>query len=228
MSEADKHVAALVLAGGLSRRLGRDKRGVELDGRTLLARTVDLVRPLVAEVYVSVREEGGLPDGFGVDGLTPRIPDAVPGIGPMGGILTALETLERPVLALACDMPLLTRAALERLLAARAKRPPRTAMTTYVQPHTGYIEALVAVYEPGAAMLLRKACGKGSYKLSAAIPPRLRHHVPYGPEEADLFFNVNRPADLAVLARLGPGLGRGHCQAGAAEANAPGPKRLQD
>lgn len=189
-------INALVLAGGKSTRLGTDKVVLPFSGRTLLARMVELAGRHCARVWVSGREPGAL----GVD--APWLPDDEPGMGPLGGILTGLRHIGGPLLVLACDLPLLDDQTVRRLLAARAARPPQAVMTTFLQPATGYIEALVAVYEQGCAPLLAEAGARGLYKLSRAVPPGVRHHIPYSQQESGVFFNINYPADLAMLERV--------------------------
>ncbi|GFK95662.1 putative molybdenum cofactor guanylyltransferase [Fundidesulfovibrio magnetotacticus] len=189
--------AAVILAGGQSRRLGRDKAAVLMEGRTLLERAVALAGNFCAEVAVSGRDPGPLP------GVSCWFLDERPGNGPMGGILTALERFRAPCLVLSCDLPFLDRSTLGTLLAAWRTRPPHALMTTFAQIETDYIEALVSVYEPGAADVMRRALDQGQRKLSRAFPPALRHDVPYTVANARPFFNVNTPEELRQV----PGTG---------------------
>ncbi len=186
-------VRGLVLAGGKSRRMGRDKTRLEIDGRTLLERAVTLLREVAGEVHVS----GADPSDLGCD--APWLPDDVPGLGPLGGILTALGRLGGPVLAMACDLPRMRADILRDLLRARDSRPDGVAATMFADAATGRAEPLVAVYEPEAAELLARASSQGRYGLSRAVPREFRLEVPYGPELAGAFLNLNTPGDLAEL-----------------------------
>jgi iron complex transport system ATP-binding protein len=95
-------LAAFVLAGGQSSRMGRDKAGLMLGGRTFLERLTTLTRAVAEEVHV-IRE------------------DVVPRCGPLGGMLTAFREFRfREALFLACDMPLVDVETLRRLAAAEA------------------------------------------------------------------------------------------------------------
>lgn len=189
-------LCGLVLAGGKSSRLGTDKVVLPVSGGSLLSRTVALASRFCSQVWVSGRDPGGL------NVQAPWLPDDVPGQGPLGGIQTGLAHIGGPLLVLACDLPLLDEPTVARLLEAHAKRPEHAVMTTFLQPETGYIEALVAVYEAGAAPLLAEAARQGMYKLSRAVPFEARHHVPYTQDESTVFFNINYPADLAMLRRV--------------------------
>ncbi len=193
---AAKLPCGVVLAGGKSTRLGRDKAFVAWRGDDLLGQAVRRLQAFLPEVRVVGRD----PAAHGLD--VPWLLDDVPGLGPAGGVLTALRALGRPCLVTSCDLPLLTDEILSVLLAAWARRPAERLVTTFLQVETGYIEALVSVYEPGAAAVIEAALAGGTRKLSAIFTPALRHHIPYSRDDAMPFFNVNFPADLAVLRAL--------------------------
>ncbi len=199
----DRGFKAMVLAGGKSRRLGQDKVLLHYSGVTLLRRSVDLLRSMGCEVVISGRDPeragacGTIPD---VD--APWLPDEIQGVGPIGGIISGLRHVAAPLLVIACDLPLLDATVLRRLLDFRRKRPAGAVMSTFVQMDTGFIESLVAVYEPAALPLLEASCEAGMFKLSRAIPHELRHELPYGEDERHFFFNINYPRDLDQLRQL--------------------------
>lgn len=186
----------VVLAGGKSTRLGRDKAFVSWRGDDLLGQAVRRLRAFLPEVWVVGRD----PAVHGLD--APWLLDDVPGLGPAGGVLSALRTIGRPCLVTSCDLPLLTGDLLSALFAAWKEKPEDRLMTTFLQLETGFIESLVAVYEPAAADVIEAALARGVRKLSAIFTPQLRHHIPYSKDDAMPFFNVNFPADLAVLRAL--------------------------
>jgi len=98
------HVLGAVLAGGASRRMGRDKALMEHEGRTLLARAVAVLEAVLSEVIV-VGPQRQYPSALEV----PSVRDIRPGLGPVGGIHTALSHAKgRAVFVLACDMPFVT------------------------------------------------------------------------------------------------------------------------
>lgn len=110
-------MTAVVLCGGTSRRMGRDKALLRIGPGTLLERAVELVEPLVGEVVLACGPEpryGELGRRLALDG----IPDG----GPLTGLAAGLAAARTEwVLALACDMPGLERGLLEGLLAAAAE-----------------------------------------------------------------------------------------------------------
>ena len=88
----------MVLAGGTSRRMGRDKAALAVDGATLTARAAQRLLGVCSRVVIADRGRGLLPD-------LPSLPDG-PGAGPAAGILgAALVWPGHPLLVLACDLP---------------------------------------------------------------------------------------------------------------------------
>jgi molybdopterin-guanine dinucleotide biosynthesis protein A len=135
----------VVLAGGHSRRMQADKALLEYAGRTQLQRALHLLQAQVATCFVSVRADQR-EDSARAGHV--QIVDLAPGLGPMGGIQAALHAYpERAWLVLACDLPFLTAATLEHLV---ARRDPACPATAYRSSHDGLPEPLCAIYEPTA------------------------------------------------------------------------------
>ncbi|MFL5675312.1 MAG: molybdenum cofactor guanylyltransferase [Chloroflexota bacterium] len=113
MTDAD--VTAVVLAGGRSRRFGRDKLVEPIDGRPLLAHAIDAVRPLVSEIVVVTAPDGrpDVPSGVRV------VHDPVAFEGPLVGARAGIAAASSPVVLLvAGDMPDLVPAVLASMVAA--------------------------------------------------------------------------------------------------------------
>ena len=196
------------MAGGLSSRLGLDKTRLHLHGvdrPTLLERTITLLREHTDEVVLSCRaqdENQPGPDWGQSLCQVRQVPDPVPSIGPLGGLFACLSALPGPLLVLSCDLPFMDHPVLERLLRGHAERPREAIMTTFQQNETGYIEALVAVYESACLPYFQRALQQGVRQLNLVVPEALRHHLPYGQEQALPFFNVNYPSDLALARQV--------------------------
>ncbi|WCO69240.1 NTP transferase domain-containing protein [Iamia majanohamensis] len=111
-----------MLCGGASRRMGRDKALIEVDGTALAVRVADALR---AGGCHEVRAVGGDASALEALGLE-VVPDAHPGEGPLGGLATALAAAPPgAVLALApCDLVAPDPAATAQLLGALAAAPP--------------------------------------------------------------------------------------------------------
>lgn len=188
-------VTGIVLAGGISSRMGQDKAALTLDiaeYADLLGRTAKLLHDLLGEVHIAGRHHP----------VYPSFADDVPGLGPVGGIATSLRNTGAACFALSCDLPFITMDVLRRLLEFRAARPPEVLMTAYCQEETGYSEPLVAIYEPGALPYFQEAVAGRLLKINRIVPRHLQRHLAYGREESLPFFNVNYPADLEIARRV--------------------------
>ncbi|MBI1824092.1 MAG: molybdenum cofactor guanylyltransferase [Nitrospirae bacterium] len=93
---------ALVLAGGESLRMKEEKAFLQFEGKCLLERTLDLLKPLFHEIRIIARRPEKF-QGFSV----PLFVDLFPDGGPMAGIYTGLMKSRGPVFAVAVDMPYL-------------------------------------------------------------------------------------------------------------------------
>ncbi|MFQ8889541.1 MAG: NTP transferase domain-containing protein [Bilophila wadsworthia] len=119
----------IVMAGGLSSRMGRKLRPDSRRRQGHAERTVELLGGFTDDVFVSCRApEDAAP--------FKAIPDEVDRQGPFGGVYSALRRLQKPILVLSCDLPFMDGPTLRRLLDAREARLPGTIMTTYQQEET--------------------------------------------------------------------------------------------
>jgi molybdopterin-guanine dinucleotide biosynthesis protein A len=147
----------LVLAGGASRRMGRDKAALAYRGQTQLARTFELVARHCERTFVSVRSEqteDSSRAGY------PQIVDQVDDAGPIAGIAAA-QAAHPDVgwLVVACDLPFLDDAAIDFLVARRGDHP----VTAYRSTHDGLPEPLCAIYEPATRAGILDAIAGGRH-----------------------------------------------------------------
>jgi molybdopterin-guanine dinucleotide biosynthesis protein A len=135
----------LVLAGGASTRMQRDKAALSYHGKPQLQWAHELLSRHCAASFISVRpEQRDEPTRANL----PQIVDTRPGIGPIAGITAALTQHPNVAwLVVACDLPFLTSATLEHLI---ARRNPRCVATAYRSAHDGLPEPLCAIWEPSA------------------------------------------------------------------------------
>ena len=194
-------LTGVVLAGGLSSRLGRDKAKIRLvhgEEPDFLARAAGVLAACCNRVVVVGRTHPAYE----------CYPDAAPGNGPVGGIATALEICGSACLVLSCDLPFMEPGVLERLIACRTGRPAASLSTAYRQKDTGHVEALVAIYEKEALPYFQACLREGKFKISHAVPLARQHFLEYTADEALPFFNINYPADLLVARKVMQMMGR--------------------
>jgi molybdopterin-guanine dinucleotide biosynthesis protein A len=136
----------LVLAGGRSTRMQRDKAALEYSpGVTQLDAAMRLLEGRVARAFVSVRADQAADD---VRARYPRVVDRGDVEGPIAGISAALAGHpEAAWLVLACDLPFLDARTLDLLV---AQRDPARIATAFRSSHDGLPEPLCAIYEPAA------------------------------------------------------------------------------
>ncbi len=107
-------LSALVLAGGASRRMGRDKARLMVRGRPLIAHIVTRLQSVAQEVLVVSR----WPHTYAFVGVA-CVPDVLPGEGPLAGLWSgALVAAGRYVAPVACDMPFVNPALLAAMVEA--------------------------------------------------------------------------------------------------------------
>jgi len=185
--------AALILAGGAARRLGGiDKPLLELDGRSLLARIIELLAPQAAPIALSAN---GDPARFAPFGL-PVLPDgAFAGQGPLAGVLAGLDWAAAQgadaLLTVPGDTPFIPSD-----LAAALAPPPACAMSA------GQVHHLVAFWPVAARAALRRFLSapgpRGVRDFTAGLAMR---RVAFPAVAWDPFHNVNTQGDLTA-ARL--------------------------
>jgi len=189
-----------VLAGGHSRRLGRDKAALRVAGEPLLARTVRLARAAGLEVTVSGRSAdqvapllGDLSGGRAE--TLPCLPDERPGLGPLGGILTLLKPLQRPVLAVSVDLPRLSAEAFAWL--ADQARLGLYADGLGVRDAAGILQPLFSIYTPRVVPLSERLIADG-HRAPRDVLRTGRFRLVTFPEPLDgELRGIDTPADLA-------------------------------
>ncbi len=189
---------ALILTGGRSKRMGRDKHAIERpDGTRQLDALIALVRLVTSDILLSTNDPSLAPEGI------PVLPDRHPGSGP----LAALEAFHaafpgEPVLLLGCDLFLLDEATLRHLLEAHSPDVPASAFANRIDHRP---EPLCTIYEPGALAHAATAIADEEFcarHFLESLNPRVIELV--HPVALD---NANTPAELdEVFAKLRHGV----------------------
>ncbi|MCC6279689.1 MAG: NTP transferase domain-containing protein [Saprospiraceae bacterium] len=148
-------VNGLVLAGGRSLRMGRDKGAIAWHGKPQREFAADLLKNMCAEVFISCR-----PGQEAEMGTTyPTLPDTFADLGPYGAILSAFRQSPNTAwLVVACDLPLLDEATLRFLL---ENRQPRRVATTFESPFDQMPEPLITLWEPKSYAVLLSFLAQG-------------------------------------------------------------------
>jgi len=185
--------AAAIIAGGQARRFGgRDKCRLEVDGRAIIVRQIEVLRRVTSSILIVASQT----ERFADLGLRVH-PDLVADAGAMGGIYTALEAAPADrVLVVACDLPFLNVEVLERLVDLAAEGDG-----AWVRSPRG-VEPLLACYRRSARSVLRQEIEAGRltlHDLESALRMRALEGAALaacGPVDR-LITNINSPEDYA-------------------------------
>jgi molybdenum cofactor guanylyltransferase len=197
MQPAASPIAAFILAGGKSTRMGIDKAFVPLHGRTLLERALETAHSVTPNVHIVGDRTKFAPFG-------PVIEDIFPGCGPLGGIHAALRTSRFDVnLILAVDVPFASPTLLKYLV-RKAIQSPALLITV---PSMGQgLQPLCAVYRREFAERAENALGSGRYKIDALFDPSQTQMITEEELSAagfssNAFRNLNTPEELEEATR---------------------------
>ncbi|HYD31897.1 MAG TPA: molybdenum cofactor guanylyltransferase MobA [Azospirillaceae bacterium] len=203
--------AAVILAGGLARRMGGGDKGLlAVGGIPIIQRVIAIIRPQVGALVLNAN---GDPARFQSLGL-PVVPDSVPDFaGPLAGVLAGLDALPpgcRWLLSVPSDTPFLPADLASRLHAAVTGADIACARSD------GRRHPVAALWPAGLAPALRHALTVEGVRKMEAFTQHYRVALADFPiDPVDPFFNANTPEDLAeaerllALTRLAPGRGGG-------------------
>ncbi len=194
MRQAQQLVSAIILAGGQSRRMGRDKALIDYQGRPIIAHVIDTLRALSDDMVV-VSNRSDLYSSFGAR----VVPDYDPPCGPLGGMAVGLQAVRYPLTVVAaCDMPFLNVKLLHWLIDLAEGYDA-------VVPQTGdEFEPLHAVYRRECYHPIIRRLERGErrvisffadVRLRPVPEPEWRRLDPAGRS----LVNLNTPDDLNVL-----------------------------
>ena len=181
----------LVLAGGKSRRMGHDKALLDRGGQSQLAYVVSFLEGHVERVFVSTRADQ---EDDAERRQFERITDRYQDIGPIAGILSAMDAHPHADwLVVACDLPNIDALTIKHLLDHRDSDHPFIA---YASSHDALPEPLCALYREGSETILREFVGAGLHcprKMLIRSDTLLLQQA--DPNALD---NINTPDDLRV------------------------------
>lgn len=185
-------VTGAILAGGQSRRMGRDKSCIEIAGRTMLERVIDRLSPLFDSLMI-IGGDNSLRDTRGL----PVHPDIRPRMGSLGGIYTAvmLSPTEQ-VFCVACDMPFIRPEVVDHL-----KCLSEAGYDAVVPRVNGELQPLCALYSRAVRNAIEQDLVSGVRRIKTTLSS-LRVRVVEESEllsldpELNTFFNINTPEDL--------------------------------
>ena len=202
---ADPQVAGFVLAGGQSSRMGRDKALLELGGESLVSRAVHLLQTAGFTVSIAGAHSE-------LEHLAPVCPDVTPGLGPLSGICSGLDSMTTDLgVFIPVDLPFLPVSLLKFLV----RHAHTSGIAVTLASVNGFTQTFPAVIRRDALPILRdelSAGRSGCFKAFCVASARLQQPVniiaaeivlqsgqiahPTGVPPYRWFANLNTPADL--------------------------------
>lgn len=186
--------SGIVLAGGHSSRMGRNKAMLQYNAETIIERTVRELQKEVSDIIIAVNDTLK----YHISGAV-NIPDVYPDSGPLGGIHAGLlQAKYRHAFVISCDMPLFSAWLAGYLL----DRSP--GYDVVVPKVNGRWEPLCAVYSKDCLEAIEKHIQRREKKVTR-IYPELRvleidqQELMKLGKTQDLFYNMNTPEDYRSL-----------------------------
>ncbi len=197
MTERALRIPAIILAGGLARRMGGgDKALLELGGETLLSRVIARLEPQAGPIALNANGDPSRFQGYGL----PVVADSLPGfVGPLAGVLAGMEWAAglgaRQIVSVAADTPFFPRDLVTRLQAGAGGAPVTLAATP--DPVRGTVrQPTFGLWSVDLRDDLRAALEQGLRKVVIWTDRHGASEVVFESEAGDPFFNINRPEDL--------------------------------
>jgi len=187
VQESASQLSAVVLAGGKSSRFGRDKAEMEFSGQRVLDGLIVTLREFPFQKLAVVSAQGQ--EREWPEPLV-SLRDDQEGLGPVGGIVTALRHLPGGILVTACDMPLVSGALIEWLLGYYDAHADAV-----IPRHQGGIEPLFGIYEKSFLPAIEESIQAGRYALHFIIEEANVRFVDVPEPFSARFANVNTAQD---------------------------------
>jgi len=184
-----------VLCGGSSRRMGEDKAGLWIEGRTMLER-VCAAGAALSDRVVLLGKPSRVPESLHT---LPVLEDRQSGLGPIGGLATALSAYPtQAVLLLACDLPRIETTLLLRL--RNEPRPPGLEAVCFESPNRpGRLEPCCGLYLPEIRARIERVIALGRLSLHALLAEANIRRLAVPASLADCLKNVNTPEDYRSI-----------------------------
>lgn len=187
-------ITGIVLAGGHSTRFGSNKALAIWNEQTLLERSVELIRPYCRDVLIS----GDYPAYETLQ--CKKIPDLLPDLGPLGGIYTAFKHTDTPyLLFLTCDMPLMNRSLIERLITD----DPLKEVTLW-QEIEGTLQLFPSLFSRNILQWIEGKIRRKELSIRSILSEVSFRLIPVRQKDEKAFLNVNHAEDLNELIKYAP------------------------
>lgn len=186
---------AIILAGGKSSRMGRDKALMNLGGKAVIQYVADSLSKVFNDVFIS----GNHPDylAFG-----PLIEDVFSEKGPMGGICSALEYCREDIFVCSCDMPFVSPELVKSILDGRIEG--KITVARYDEK----IIPVLGIYPYSVLNDLYESIKKDHLRMTRFLEDHHARYISFDTGFEDQFLNLNTPENFHTAENMIPGTAR--------------------
>ncbi|HMR86720.1 MAG TPA: molybdenum cofactor guanylyltransferase [Saprospiraceae bacterium] len=160
----------VVLMGGKSSRMGRDKSLLEIEDQPLYKIAGQKLSIYCNQVFLSVNEQQKAENTYEY----PCITDQYEAQGPIGAMLSCMHKLEKSILFLACDMPFISSDDIKTLI---DKRDKNHICTSFFHPEKQIYEPLLSIWETASLPLLETYFANGNRSLQKFLGQQNIHKL---------------------------------------------------
>ena len=177
------------MAGGKSSRMGTDKSWVEINGKPMINRVIDIIAPQVDEIIINANKTSAKYCDLGYD----VYPDKIDGFcGPLSGVLAGLENGNNDiVLSVPVDCPLLPNDLVDKML-----KKFKDNIDVVVARNNGRNHPVIALWRKSLQGQLQDSINNGIYKVDLFTQNLYCESVNFDDYEYDVFTNVNTSEDI--------------------------------
>lgn len=185
-----QNITGVILAGGKNSRMGSDKGLLQVGGKSIIERQIEVLQPLVKEIII-------IHNGDNYTELGHQIyKDIMPDCGPMGGIYTALMVSQTAkIFVLSCDMPFISSELVKMII-------EKTENCEIAIPRNGEkLEPLCAVYDQSCIETFRELLDQKALKMMDALKLFRVKELTITQEilAKQPFTNINTPEDYLKI-----------------------------
>ncbi|MBT7996711.1 MAG: molybdenum cofactor guanylyltransferase [Bacteroidetes bacterium] len=183
-------VNGIILCGGKSSRMGKDKGLLKFDGKSLMENAISILKPYADQIIICSNNTNYKQFNY------PVIPDIIKDIGPAAGILTGLNYSNTDYnIVISCDTPFVDAALIDHLLLSHKSNFDAT-----IPVHGQHVEPLVGIYSKNFLNSLNKNIKQNILKMNRILKDSINIQFVDMKDELlrnkNLFFNINTPSDF--------------------------------
>ncbi|MDP2722983.1 MAG: molybdenum cofactor guanylyltransferase [Bacteroidales bacterium] len=191
-NQENSELTGIVLSGGKSRRMGKEKGLCHFRGKALITYAIDTLKPLCRTLIISANDKIDQYELLDYRVISDEIPDA----GPIGGLYSCLRQSQSAInLVISCDTPFVTIEVYQELL--KYSHDYQAVVPIH---ENGFIEPLTACYHLSCISVVQQQLTAGNFKMMDLLEKLNTKYVRIESaiegSKASLFHNLNSPEDL--------------------------------